>query len=476
MKPPASSSTSWWWSSSTPSPPPPQSTDAQVGVLLRQLYPIIILNTIATGMTWPALPAIAMHRLHDDIPAVATFFGRINAANAILDFFTNPALGALSDSRGRRPLLLQSLAVATICNTLVALWPSPRVIFLTKVLFGICNVTKAMGYSMLVDAMDAAKVSRPARVEAFGRIGMAIGAGFSLGPLIGGLIGTQSPVITVAVAAVIMACATCWAYLVLPETLAPHSGRPPKPLRYEIFASCRHTAMLWHPRLVTFALSFLLAAVAAGPYAIWYVYAQARFGWGGLKNGAFLAGYGAMAVLAQGVLLPRLTPTHLSEQSVVFVGFMSNSALFAMFGTLDQRNNGVVFALLPICLFGALSEPVLRHVFTQLVPPEDQGALQGAIASLSTIGNACGPLLAARLLSFGARAPCTWIAAVIGGCGNLAALPCFFSSALFLASSFISQCAFTTHLQTFSEHSGEKRIESENESLLQLEAVDNDAS
>ena len=85
---------------------------------------------------------------------------------------------------------------------------------------------------------------------------------------------------------------------------------------------------------------------------------------------------------------------------MVFVGFMSNSALFAMFGTLDQRNNGVVFALLPICLFGALSEPVLRHVFTQLVPPEDQGALQGAITSVPSATPVAAP--AARLLSFGA--------------------------------------------------------------------------
>ena len=414
-------------------------------LLLRRLYPVIILNTVATGMMWPALPAIAMQHLHGDVPAVATFFGQINAANAILDFFTNPALGALSDRYGRRPLLLQSLAVATLCNALVAAWPSPRVIFGTKIVFGVCNVTKAMGYAMLVDVMDAAKTSRPARVQAFGRIGMAIGVGFSLGPLAGGLVGAASPVTTVAVAAVIMACATGWACLAVPETCTARPGRPPRPLRFEMFAACRHTALLGQPRLFKFAFPFLLAVIAAGPYAIWYVYAQARFGWDLLENGVFLAGFGAMAVLAQGLLLPTLTPNVLSEQQVVFIGFSSNSALFAMYGVLDQSNSRMVFALLPICLFGALSEPVLRHVFTQLVPPGDQGALQGALSSLATIGNACGPLLAARLLSFGAKAPCTWVATMIGGCDNLIALPCFFSSALFLVAALVSQCAFVTH-------------------------------
>ena len=444
----------------------------EVSLLLQRLYPVIILNTISTGMLWPALPAIAMKQMKDDVPAVATFFGRINAASAILGAFSNPMLGTFSDTYGRRIILLQSLVVATICHALVALKPQPPTIFATKIIFAAFNVTKAMGYSMLVDTMDVIKIGRSARLKAFGRIGMAMGIGFSLGPIIGGFIGARSPTTAVAVAAALTACTLVLAYFTVPETHLHRNSSAQEPRCLNLCAACGQATMLTTPERIIFAFPFLLAIVAAGPYAIWYVYAKVRYGWGSLENGVFLAGYGIMTVLAQGIILPRLTPAVLSEQAVVFVGFLSNSVVFALYGLLNRSDNLIVFALLPLCLCGALSDPVLRHVFTQLASMEEQGALQGAISALTTLGNACGPLIAARLLSYGSNIQCMWSARVIGGCKNLIGLPFFFSSMLFLVSSLFSQWAFVSNRSgPYSrEREREGRIDvEEHENLLRLD-------
>jgi len=180
-------------------------SDAQVFTFLRHVYPVIILNTIAVGMMWPALPAMLLDVLQNDVASVAFFLAKVNGINAILDFFANPLLGALSDLVGRRVLLLQSLGMAAACNIIVAVYASPGAILLAKVLFGLCNVTKAMCYAMLVDVLSACNASRAVRVRAFGLMGMAIGSGFAIGPLIGGVLGLTSPVTTALCASFIMA-------------------------------------------------------------------------------------------------------------------------------------------------------------------------------------------------------------------------------------------------------------------------------
>jgi hypothetical protein len=80
-----------------------------------------------------------------------------------------------------------------------------------------------------------------------------------------------------------------------------------------------------------------------------------------------------------------LTPSLLSEFSTVALGYFANAAVFLLYGALTARSGVLLFALLPLCMVGSLSEPVLRHVFSQLVPASEQGVLQGALAALGTL-------------------------------------------------------------------------------------------
>jgi DHA1 family tetracycline resistance protein-like MFS transporter len=63
-----------------------------------------------------------------------------------------------------------------------------------QVAFGLTNVTKAMGYAMIVDLSHG--VSATARIHSFGSIGLAIGIGHAIGPLLGGLLGAIDPRLT----------------------------------------------------------------------------------------------------------------------------------------------------------------------------------------------------------------------------------------------------------------------------------------
>jgi DHA1 family tetracycline resistance protein-like MFS transporter len=430
----------------------------QVTKFLRVVYPIIILNTLSVGMLWPAIPPILEGSFNGDIKAVAILSSKISAVNAVLDFFSNPVLGSLSDTYGRRPFLLQSLCVACASHAFVAAVGTPSAVVVAKIALGLCNVSKAMMYAMIVDVMDATGTSQSARVKVFGLIGVASGCGFALGPALGGFIGyLYSPFVTVAAAAVFVGISAMLVVLTLPETRVQGSGEAASPtaagtrglLSVELCSSLQRTAALGKSHgLVWLFGTFVLSGVAAGPYAIWYFYTEMKYGWGYGTNSLFLACYGAASVAAQGVLLPTLTPRVLTEFATVNLGFFANSLVFALYGLLSSSRGSLLFAVLPLSMVGSLSEPVLRHVFSQLVSPQEQGALQGALAALGTFSNAVGPLLAARLLSAGS-AQCDSLSSSKRGndmsnCSNILGAPFFVSSALFVLSAATAALAFSS--------------------------------
>ena len=138
---------------------------------LLALLPVMAMNSLAVGMLWPATPALVLNAMHGDVSRCAAYFAWVNGINALLDFFTNPILGSLGDRYGRRVVLLQSLGVATFCNLLVAAIPTVTAVAATKLLFGLCNISKAMGScsSFPSDSPDPFKPCPRAQVRHAGR-------------------------------------------------------------------------------------------------------------------------------------------------------------------------------------------------------------------------------------------------------------------------------------------------------------------
>jgi MFS transporter, DHA1 family, tetracycline resistance protein len=407
--------------------------------LLRVLYPIIILNTLSVGMLWPSIPAILEVPFDGDVDAAAALTSRIHALNAILDFISNPIIGSLSDRYGRKPFLLQSLLVSSVCYAAIAIVATPTTVVWTKIAIGICNVSKAMIYAMVVDVMNTTSAPQPARVKVFGLVGVASGCGFALGPAVGGMIGFfLSPRVAVFAASLVVGASALLVYFKLHETRCDGENACVTSSRsFEVCSPMKHTALIGRNRIIAgFAVPFLLSGVAAGPYTIWYFYTEKKYGWSYGTNSLFLAGYGAASVISQGVLLPLLTPRMLSEFATVALGFLANSAVFFLYGALSARSGSLNFALLPLCMLGSLSEPVLRHVLSQVAPAGEQGALQGLLAALSTLANALGPLLASALLAT-ASVHCDAQQDRAGrglSCAWMLGAPFFVSSALFVLS------------------------------------------
>src|SRR6266849_1187682 len=139
------------------------------GAAVIFIFVTILLDTLALGVVIPILPKLIESFVNNDTANAARIFGLFGTAWALMQFFFSPILGGLSDRFGRRPVVLLALA------------PSLSWLFVGRVISGITSASISTAFAYITDVTPAEK-----RAAVFGKIGVAFGAGFILGPALGG--------------------------------------------------------------------------------------------------------------------------------------------------------------------------------------------------------------------------------------------------------------------------------------------------
>src|SRR5437660_8884574 len=178
------------------------------------LFLIVFVDLVGFGLVIPLLPFYALR--FDASPQQVTV---LLAVYSLMQLFTAPLWGRLSDRVGRRPVLMVSMAASVLAYAWMggatALW----MLFAARALAGACagNIAAAQAY--------IADVTKPEeRARGMGLIGAAFGLGFIIGPALGGLIAGNDPATAdietpASVAAGLSALALCGVLLLLPESL-----------------------------------------------------------------------------------------------------------------------------------------------------------------------------------------------------------------------------------------------------------------
>lgn len=147
------------------------------------LFLLITAFLFATGISlvFPVLPYIVA-RYVPQVSQQAAMIGLLGAAYAFFSFFSSPVLGALSDAYGRRPVLILSLLGSALGYVIFGIGGSLWVLFVGRVIDGLC----AGGLGALCGYV-ADTTPEEGRGRVFGQIGATVGAGFIIGPAMGGL-------------------------------------------------------------------------------------------------------------------------------------------------------------------------------------------------------------------------------------------------------------------------------------------------
>lgn len=343
----------------------------------------VMIDAMGIGLIIPVMPDLIREVDGGDLARAAIWGGILSTVFAVMQFLFSPLLGALSDRFGRRPILLGSLGILALDYLVMALAGTIWLLLVGRIIGGIMAATSATAGAYIAD------ISAPDQKSArFGLIGAAFGAGFVLGPVLGGLLaefGTRAPFYA---AAALAAMNFLFGYLILPETVTDRIRRPFAWRRANPLGALMQVSAL--PGLGRLLAVFFLYQVAFWVYpAIWAYYTQASFGWSPGMIGLSLGAFGITMALVQGGLI-RVILRHLGERFTVVYGITFN---FCAFAALAFVTNGTVAMLLiPLTALGAVVTPALQGMMSQRIADDAQGELQGVLTSINAVAMILSPM------------------------------------------------------------------------------------
>ena len=343
----------------------------------------VMIDAMGIGLMVPVMPDLIRDVNGGSLSQAAVWGGILSATFAVMQFIFGPMVGGLSDRFGRRPVLLTSLLVMAADYVVMALAGSIWLLLLGRVVGGITAATQSTASAYMAD------ISPPKeRTKNFGLIGAAFGAGFVLGPLIGGFLaeyGTRAPFW---VAAGLAASNALFGWLVFKETVAPDNRRKFELRRANPFGAFKQLGKLPGVRKLLFVYFLYQVGFSVYP-AVWPYFSVERFDWTPSMIGFSLAVFGVLMALIQGGLI-RVALSWFGERGTVVAGHIFALAAFASLSVVSWGTLALI--LTPLAALAGIIPPALTGLMSQRVADDAQGEMQGVITSASSLAMILSPL------------------------------------------------------------------------------------
>ncbi len=412
-------------SSHAPSSPSPKTKrPLSLGVIFLTLY----IDLIGFSIIFPLGPDLLRHYLAVDgdggalgwllghitafsrslgnqshLPEVL-FGGVISSLFSILQFVFAPFWGGLSDRRGRRGILLFTVA-GTAASYLLWVFSGSFWLFLTaRLLAGLFGGNLSVATAAVADV-----TTREERSKAMGLVGAAFGLGLVTGPLIGaysaridladilpnlaplGLNPFSAPAL---IAFLLSLLNLLWIAARFKETRPPEARnvpgerRPLNPLR-AIFSLDNSAVRRINLVAFTYSIAFVAMEVS-----LVFLSAE-RFGYTARENGLLMGFLGVCSILTQGVIVRKLL-VRIRETQVLSMGLICSALGFVAIGFAPAPSALYVGVAL-LALGGGLVNPSTTGLISLYASANEQGRVLGIFRSLGSLSRAVTPIAAGIL-------------------------------------------------------------------------------
>jgi MFS transporter, DHA1 family, tetracycline resistance protein len=355
---------------------------------------VVMLDMLAIGIIVPVLAPYVARYFPGDVDAGAHAFGIVMTVWAVTNFFMAPVLGALSDQFGRRPVILISCIGLGLSFFATALAPSFAFLVASRIISGATagNMSAANAY--------VADVTAPQdRARAFGMLGAAFGVGFTMGPALGGLLGSIDMRLPFVAAGVLALVNAAYGLFVLPESLKPENRS-----RFSLAKANPIGALMvfrGQPGLYALLPVYGLYALAYNVFPTSFVlYATHRFAFDTQTVGLTMAASAVLNIIAQALLVQQAVK-RFGEMRALLIGLSGGVVGFCAYGLAPTAP--LFWASMPIMMLVSLFIPSIQAIMTKRVSPAAQGRLQGGLASVMGSAGVIAPLLYTSLFAWGVK-------------------------------------------------------------------------
>ena len=372
---------------------------------LIKIFIVIFTEITAFGMVIPLTPILARSFGEESLK-----IGLLISAYSMVQFILAPFWGRLSDHFGRKPILLLGFTGSALAHLFFSFSDSFTDIVISRLLAGFFG-----GNVVIASAYIADVTSLKNRSKNLGLIGMAFGAGFTIGPLLGFLfillgssISQNQPfgIYFSSMGASLLCCLNLiFAFFFLKESLSNKQSLKTIFQKHSFFKR-PDLLSLWNsfktPKLgVVLMMSFILWFSLAHIEPVLILLVQDDFLWDKKTAYASFIYIGVLMVFSQGYLVRKWIPKW-GEALVNRLGLMTMSlGLLMIAGSsflvfYSAPRFALFFLAVGVTAFAigySLSNTSLNGALSLLSPESQQGKIFGVNQSLSSMARIIGPAL-----------------------------------------------------------------------------------
>ncbi len=356
------------------------------------LFLIVFVDLVGFGIIIPLLPFYGEH-----FQAGPFVVAMMMATYSLGQFVAAPFWGRLSDTIGRRPVLIISLFGAVLSYIWLGFASTLWMLFAARTVGGLMagNISTAFAY--------IADITTPEnRAKGMGLVGAAFGLGFIAGPAIGGILAGPDPLTAdFQTPAFVAAGMSFLAFLLtvallkesLPEEARAKRTAQPRQSRLAQFKSAINKPGIG----LLVALSFLATFVFAGMETTFAMWSRRQFGWGPEQNGYLFAFIGIIAAILQGGAVGRLTK-RFGEGNLIVQGALALALGMALI-PFSNSVEWLVVAMIVVAYGFSVINPALNSLISLRTDAANQGQMMGVARSATTLARVIGPAWAGALFA-----------------------------------------------------------------------------
>jgi MFS transporter, DHA1 family, tetracycline resistance protein len=361
------------------------------------IFVTVLFDMVALGIMVPVFQPLVLSFTHGNYANASLLSGVFATIFAIVQFFSSPILGTLSDRVGRRPVVLLSNFGTAVDYVILAAAPNLAWLFLGRVLSGATTASITVASAYVADVTPEDK-----RAGAYGMITAAFGVGFVVGPAVGGLLAVHGLRLPFWVAGALSLINFLYGLLVLPESLTAEHRNAFSWQRANPLGALK--MLRRHAELAGLASSNLIGYVAheALPQ-LFVLYTMLVFGWAMSTVGISLAIVGVVTILVSAFVIQPVVD-RIGERRAVLAGLLLGAVGFCMYG----GNQLLFWIAIPINMLWMLAGSASQALMTRRVGKHEQGELQGAINLLRSLGMLIGPAIFTGTFAYSISSSHAW--------------------------------------------------------------------